>query len=85
MAFTAAELEEMRRANKDKIAESQRAKGFRISPARIRDGLESGAYPLWRIVSVGVTGRKNTEIFRVMFEAWIREVCGEEIEKEAKQ
>ena len=59
-------------------AEAMRAKGFRISPARIRDGLESGAYPFGRIVSVGATGRKNTEIFRVMFEAWIREVCSEE-------
>ena len=66
-------------------AEAMRAKGFRISPVRIRDGLESGAYPFGRIVSVGETGRKNTEIFRVMFEAWLREVCGEEIEKEAKQ
>lgn len=59
-------------------AEAMRAKGFRISPSRIRDGLESGAYPFGRIVSVVATGRKNTEIFRVMFEAWIREVCGEE-------
>lgn len=59
-------------------AEAMRAKGFRTSTARIRNNLESGAYPFGRIVSVGATGRRNTEIFRVKFEAWLREVCGEE-------
>lgn len=61
--------------------EEMRAKGFRTSPARIRNGLESGLYPFGRIISVGATGRKATEIYRVKFEAWLREMCGEEAKK----
>ena len=45
-------------------AQIMRRAGIRTSPTRIVDGIESGAYPFGRIVSVGPSGKRSTEIFR---------------------
>lgn len=45
--------------------------GIPTSPMRISAGIECGAYPFGRVVSVGATGRKTLEIFRVDFDAWL--------------
>ncbi len=45
--------------------------GISCSPTSISAGIACGAYPFGRIKSVGKTGRRNIEIFRVDFEAWL--------------
>lgn len=50
---------------------AMREAGIRCSPKMISAGIASGAYPFGRIVGVGPTGRKQTEIYRVDFEAWL--------------
>ena len=50
---------------------AMREAGIRCSPKMISAGIASGVYPFGRIVGTGPTGRKQTEIFRVDFEAWL--------------
>ena len=50
---------------------AMREAGIRCSPKMISAGIASGAYPFGRIIGTGPTGRKQTEIFRVDFEAWL--------------
>ena len=50
---------------------AMRAAGIRTSPQRISAGIASGAYPFGRVVSVGETGRKTLEIYRVDFLNWL--------------
>ena len=54
-------------------ASIMRSAGIRTSATRIVDGIESGAYPFGRIVSVGPNGRRVTEIFRKDFYEFLRE------------
>ena len=51
---------------------AMRAVGIRCSPTSISAGIASGAYPFGRVVSVGETGRRALEIFRVDFDAWLQ-------------
>ena len=53
------------------VYHAMREAGIRSSPTRISAGIASGAYPFGRIVSVGETGRKTLEIFRVDFYGWL--------------
>lgn len=48
--------------------------GFRMTASRLRDDIESGAYPFGRIISIGPNGRRQTEIYRVKLEAWLKEM-----------
>jgi len=48
-----------------------RAAGIHCSPTSVSAGIASGAYPFGRVVSVGETGRRTLEIFRVDFDAWL--------------
>ena len=50
---------------------AMREAGIRSSPERISAGIASGAYPFGRVVSVGETGRRTLEIFRVDFLNWL--------------
>ena len=45
-------------------ASIMRRLGISTSTSKIVDGIESGAYPFGRIVRVGKSGRRTTEIFR---------------------
>ena len=45
-------------------ASIMRRLGIPTSTSKIVDGIESGAYPFGRIVRVGESGRRTTEIFR---------------------
>ena len=56
-----------------------RALGVRTSPNTIATGIERGDYPFGIIKSVGPTGRRYTEIYRVKFEAWVKETYGVEV------
>ena len=53
------------------IYEEMRGAGIRCSPRTISEGIACGAYPFGRIVSVGETGRKTIEVFRVDFRNWL--------------
>lgn len=53
------------------VYHEMRNAGIRSSPTRISAGIASGAYPFGRVVSVGETGRKTIEIWRVDFEEWL--------------
>lgn len=53
------------------VYEEMRAAGIPCNPTRISAGIASGAYPFGRVVSVGETGRRTLEIFRIDFEAWL--------------
>ena len=53
------------------VYHEMRNAGIRSSPTRISAGIASGAYPFGRVVSIGETGRKTIEIWRVDFEAWL--------------
>lgn len=55
-------------------AETLRRYGMRCSAKTIADGIEAGEYPFGRIVSVGETGRRRVEIFRVNFCRWLHEM-----------
>lgn len=48
-----------------------RAAGIHCSPTSVSAGIASGAYPFGRVVSIGETGRRTLEIFRVDFDAWL--------------
>ena len=63
------------------VYHAMREAGIRSSPTRISAGIASGAYPFGRIVSVGETGRKTLEIFRVDFYTWLES----KVPKEAHQ
>lgn len=52
--------------------------GIRCSPLRIAEAIELGIYPFGRVVSVGDTGRRTFEIWRVDFEKWLKERTNEE-------
>ena len=51
-----------------------RSLGVRTSPATICNSIENGVYPFGVIKSVGPNGRRSTEIYRVKFDAWLREM-----------
>lgn len=53
------------------VYHAMREAGIPCSPQRISAGIQMGAYPFGRVVSVGETGRRTLEIFRVDFEAWL--------------
>lgn len=57
----------------EEAAELLRQAGMRISAAEVANGIESGRYPFGRLISVGPTGRRRTEIFRVDLLRWIGE------------
>jgi hypothetical protein len=54
------------------VYHKMREVGIRCSPKSISAGIASGAYPFGRVVSVGETGRRALEIFRVDFDAWLK-------------
>ena len=58
----------------NECTQEMRALGFRTSPATICNGIESGVYPFGVIKSISPNGRRATEIYRVKFEAWLREM-----------
>lgn len=58
-------------------AEELRRLGVRTSETAIADALEAGIYPFGRLKSLGKTGRRTFEIWRVDFERWLRERTGE--------
>lgn len=54
-----------------------RQAGMRISAAEVANGIECGRYSFGRLISVGPTGRRRTEIFRVDLQRWLEEKqCG---------
>lgn len=58
----------------NECAAIMRDHGFRISTNRLCEGIQDGTYPFGRILSEGPTGRRQTEIYRVKLEAWLREM-----------
>lgn len=50
---------------------AMREAGIPTNLRRISAGIASGAYPFGRVVSVGPTGRRTVEIFKVDFYAWL--------------
>ena len=50
---------------------AMRDAGISCNPEMISAGIASGAYPFGRVVSVGETGRRTLEIFKVDFYAWL--------------
>lgn len=62
--------------NLKECADAMRDVGFRTSETCIADGIESGRYPFGALLSVGQTGRRRFEIYRVDFEAWLRSKTG---------
>ena len=53
------------------VYKAMKEAGIRSSPTRISAGIASGAYPFGRVVSVGETGRRTLEIYRVDFLDWL--------------
>ena len=51
---------------------AMREAGIPSSPKKISAGIASGAYPFGRVVSIGETGRKTIEVFRVDFQGWLK-------------
>ena len=58
-------------------AQILRSYGMHCSAKTIADGIENGSYPFGRIVSVGESGRRRVEIFRVHFCRWLHEMTAE--------
>ena len=58
-------------------AQTLRQYGMHCSAKTITDGIENGSYPFGRIVSVGESGRRRVEIFRVHFCRWLHEMTAE--------
>ena len=50
---------------------AMREAGIPCNLRMISAGIASGAYPFGRVVSVGETGRRTLEIFKVDFYAWL--------------
>lgn len=48
-----------------------RQAGLRISAAEVANGLESGRFTFGKVIGVGPTGRRRTEIFRVDLLRWL--------------
>lgn len=56
---------------------AMRSVGIPCSMRTVGDGIEEGVYPFGRIKSVGKTGYRSFEIWRVDFERWLRERMSE--------
>lgn len=48
-----------------------RKAGMRISAAQVANGIECGRYPFGKVISVGPSGRRQTEIFRADLQHWL--------------
>ena len=57
----------------EEAAELLRQAGMRISAMEVANGIEAGRYGFGRVISVGPTGRRRTEIFRVDVLRWLAE------------
>lgn len=53
------------------VVQTMRQAGIQCSERIVSDGIASGMYPFGAVVSVGETGRRTLQIFRVDFEAWL--------------
>lgn len=62
--------------NLHECAATMRDFGIPCSEKEIADAIECCAYPFGRIKSVGKTGRRTVEIWRVDFERWLAERTG---------
>lgn len=56
------------------VTDAMRRAGFRTSETRVADGIEAGRYPFGEVIGVGKTGRRQIEILRVDFTAWLARV-----------
>ena len=54
------------------VYEAMRAAGIKTSKQVISNGIATGAYPFGRVVSIGQTGRRTIEIYRVDFDSWLK-------------
>lgn len=57
----------------EEAAQLLRRAGMRISAAELANGIAAERYPFGRLIGVGPTGRRRTEIFRVDLLRWIDE------------
>lgn len=57
----------------EEAAQLLRRAGMRISSAELATGIAAGRYSFGRLIGVGPTGRRRTEIFRVDLLRWIAE------------
>lgn len=55
----------------NEVVYAMRAAGIQCRARIVSDGIASGMYPFGTVVSVGETGRRTLQIFRVDFEAWL--------------
>ena len=62
-------------------AKTMRLNGISCSPKGIGDAIEHGDYLFGRIKSVGNSGRRAVEIFRVDFYNWLATKVGGNVEK----
>lgn len=62
--------------NLKECADAMRRAGFHTTESGIADGIISGRYPFGALLSVGQTGRRRFEIYRVDFEAWLKSKTG---------
>ncbi len=53
-----------------------REHGIPCSNMRVTDDIENGLLPFGRVSSVGMTGRRTVQIFRVDFLRWLEEKTG---------
>lgn len=53
--------------------EEMRRHGIPCSNVDVGDAIASGVYPFGRLKRTGETGRRTFEIWRVDFEAWLRD------------
>lgn len=53
------------------VVQAMRQAGIQCTARIVSNGIASGMYPFGTVVSVGETGRRTLQIFRVDFEAWI--------------
>ena len=54
------------------IYTDMRAAGIPCSPKSISAGIACGAYQFGRVASIGETGRRTIQVFRVDFNAWLQ-------------
>lgn len=55
------------------VCRDMRERGMPISPKSLSDGIQVGAFPFGKVLSVSGTGIRNILILRKDYEAWARD------------
>jgi hypothetical protein len=59
------------------VMDDMRRRGYKISYATLKNGIDKGVYPFATLISVTPNGRRRHVIFRVNYVSWADKYLGE--------